>query len=434
MIIINGNKNNPYVPNISSNISDNYKSYDQRQYYNNYVDKNKSMTDYWKLRYDKDKENERFYLIQKQNLAEVKNLIDQSVKLYNSARYNLYGDYIKQEENKNKLKNKYIKKRDNEYYDKDAINKELDLYDKKKKEKEFRKIYLYERKKDEEKEQRRIENQNILFKKQKEWEMQNYEHLNKVANINQKKHNWALKEYFNILKKDIKRNKRFDEIKQNLEIKNNIENRKRDLYLINFKNRNKDIEKHMREKYTKKHDHIHQFAEEQKELKNNIIQSQKKEREEKAERNIFMKQMNENLKKERRERLLEQFEINEEKVQKRKKIKEKLIEDVKFNNYVRQDNTTANYIEQKNILIYKNLLKMDDMRRKNRQIEEKIKERQLSAKVRMERENLLKLKKEQMINDVNKILDEKKEHNVQDIYKRIFTNEEMNLLKESKNL
>ena len=147
-----------------------------------------------------------------------------------------------------------------------------------------------------------------------------------------------------------------------------------------------------------------------------------------------MKQINENLKKERRERLLEQFEINEEKVQKRKKIKEKLIEDVKFNNYVRQDNTTANYIEQKNILIYKNLLKMDDMKRKNRQIEEKIKERQLSAKIRMERENLLKLKKEQMINDVNKILDEKKEHNVQDIYKRIFTNEEMNLLKESKNL
>ena len=56
------------------------------------------MTDYWKLRYDKNKENERFYLIQKQNLAEVKNLIDQTVKLYNKARKNLFDDYIKNEQ------------------------------------------------------------------------------------------------------------------------------------------------------------------------------------------------------------------------------------------------------------------------------------------------------------------------------------------------
>ena len=78
------------------------------EYFSNFIEKNKSITDYWKLRYDKNRENERFYLIQKQNLAEVKNLIDQSVKLYNSARYNLYGDYTDMNVNKSKTQQRII--------------------------------------------------------------------------------------------------------------------------------------------------------------------------------------------------------------------------------------------------------------------------------------------------------------------------------------
>ena len=48
----------------------------------------------WKLRYDQNKENERLYLIKRQNLTEVKMLIDKSVKLFNKARQNVY-DYEK---------------------------------------------------------------------------------------------------------------------------------------------------------------------------------------------------------------------------------------------------------------------------------------------------------------------------------------------------
>ena len=70
------------------------------------------MTDYWKLRYDQSKENEIFYLVQKQNLSEVKNLIDLTVKLYNKARHNNYDDYIKREDEKNKIKFENQKKRD----------------------------------------------------------------------------------------------------------------------------------------------------------------------------------------------------------------------------------------------------------------------------------------------------------------------------------
>ena len=436
MILMNDKnkmKNYPYSPDMRGNLSYNYKRNDSDQYFSNYVDKNKSLTDYWKLRYDQSKENERFYLIQKQNLSEVKNLIDLTVKLYNKARHNNYDDYIKREEEKNKIKFENQKKRDKEYYNREMMDKEINLMDKKNKEKQFRIIYLNQRKIDEEKEQKIIDEQNDLMRKQREWEIKNFEHMNKVENIYQKKHNLVIDEYFDILKKDIKRKKKFNIIKDNFDFKNKIENERRDLYLANFKNKKKEMEKDMRNKYQKRHKHISEFAKEQKDIKNNLIKSQQKERDEQVEKNIFLKQINEDMKKERRDRLLEQFEINEEKVERRKKLNVKKNEDMKFNNYMKHDAISANYLEQKNILIYNNLLKMNKMNNKNKEIEEKIKRRQLSAKLKMEKDNVLKVKREQMIDHVNKILDERKEHKIEDVYKRIFTNEEMKLLGENEN-
>ena len=437
MILMNDKnkmKNYPYTPDMRGNLSYNYKRNDSDQYFSNYVDKNKSLTDYWKLRYDQSKENERFYLIQKQNLSEVKNLIDLTVKLYNKARHNNYDDYIKREEEKNKIKFENQKKRDKEYYNREMMDKEINLMDKKNKEKQFRIIYLNQRKIDEEKEQKIIDEQNDLMRKQREWEIKNFEHMNKVENIYQKKHNLVIDEYFDILKKDIKRKKKFNIIKDNFDFKNKIENERRDLYLANFKNKKKEMEKDMRNKYQKRHKHISEFAKEQKDIKNNLIKSQQKERDEQVEKNIFLKQINEDMKKERRDRLLEQFEINEEKVERRKNLNVKKNEDMKFNNYMKHDAISANYLEQKNILIYNNLLKMNKMNNKNKEIEEKIKRRQLSAKLKMEKDNVLKVKREQMIEHVNKILDERKEHKIEDVYKRIFTNEEMKLLGENENL
>ena len=391
------------------------------------------MTDYWKLRYDADRDNERFYSIQKQNLAEVKNLIDLTVKLYNKARhYNYnYDDYIKREEGKNKLKFEFQKKRDKEYYNKEKMDKEIDLNDKQIQEKEFRRIYLNQRKIDEKKEKEIINEQNNLMKRQKDWEMQNFEHMSKVEYIYQQKHNSVINEYFDILKKDIKRKKRFKIVKEDFDYKNKIENEKRDFHLANFKNKEKNIKIEMIKKYEKRHKHISAFAEEQKGIKNNLIKNRQKERDERFEKNIFLKQLNEDMKNERRDRLLEQFQINEEKVEKRKNLKEKQNDEIKFNNFMKHDAFSANYLEIKNILNYKNMIKMQNMKNKNMEIEEKTKRRQMSAKLRMEKDNVLKNKKQQMISDVNKILDERKEHNIEDVYKRIFTNEEMNLLKEN---
>jgi hypothetical protein len=409
-----------------------FKKYDPNIYYNNYVEKNKSMTDYWKFRYDKSRENERFYLIEKQNLAEIKNLINASVKLYNGARhYNYeYEKNLKKEEEKNKIRYEAKKMKDKEFYEKEMMDKEIDIVDKKNKEKQFRKLCNFQRKVEKAKERKYHDEVNELMKKQREWEIKNFEHLEKVENLYQKKHSSIINEYFDILKKDIKRKKKMNLIKTNFAFKKRIENERREKVFTDYKNHKKIIEKSLRDKFENRQRHIREFAEGQKEIKNNIIKSQRKERDDKVEKNMFLKQLNEDYKTEKRNRLLEQFEINEQKVDMRKDINKKMNEERKFNNCRRHDTISANYIEKNNMLIYKNLLKINNMKNKNKEIEEKIKRRQLSAKLRMNRDNTLKVKREQMINHVNQILDERKEHNVEDVYRRIFTKSEMKLLGE----
>ena len=386
------------------------------------------MTDYWRLRYDKNKENEQFYLIQKQNLAEVKNLIDETVKLYNKARYNNYEDYIRREEKKNILKYEYQRKKDIDLLKKEMIDKELDIIDRKRKEKDFKKVYLKKRILDEEKEKKYLNEEEKKIRKNEEWENKKKEYFDKVENIYQKKHDSVINEYIGILKKDIERNKIFEKRKEEFEHKKKLENERRDRCLINYKNINKDFEDNMRYRFNKRYNHINEFVEEQKEIRNNIIKNKKKEREEKEERNFILKKLNENAKRDRQKRLLEQFEINEENVIKRRNLNEKLHEDKKYKNYIKYDSITSKYIEQKNILIYQNLLKLKEMREKDLLIKEKIKKRESSAKLRMDRDNSLIVKKREMINHVMKILDERKEHKIEDVYKRVFSPQEMKLL------
>ena len=226
----------------------------------------------------------------------------------------------------------------------------------------------------------------------------------------------------------MERNKILEKRKEEFDHKKQIENEKRDICLMNFKNINKKIENNMRYRFNKKYNHINEFVEEQKEIRNNLIKNKKKEREEKEKRNFMQKNINENVKREKQKRLLEQFEINEENVRRRKNLNAKLFEDKKYKNYIKHDSITSKYMEQKNILIYQNLLKLEEMREKDLLIKEKIKKRQSSAKLKMNRDNSLIVKKREMINHVMKILDERKEHKIEDVYKRVFSPQEMKLL------
>jgi len=252
----------------------------------------KTLTDYWNLRYDLEKENEEVYFLKKQNLSQIKKLIDDTLKLREKGKYKKHEKYVKKEEEKIMIKKEYITKRDKEIKQREKLEQEINEINKKKKEKQFKNEIIEQRKKEEIKERKILEQQEKLRQKQQEWESKNFEHLTKVENMYEEKHNSAINEYMNILKKGIERNEKIEERKNEFNLKTKIQNQKRYIHYINYKNKTMEEEKDLRIKLEKKHKNISDFYLIQKEKRNNWVQTQRQNREEKMLSNIYKRMIN----------------------------------------------------------------------------------------------------------------------------------------------
>ena len=322
----------------------------------------------------------------------------------------------------------FLIKRNSEInYWKKVIVKEIN---KKKKEKQFKNEIIEQRKKEEIKERKILEQQEKLRQRQQEWESKNFEHLTKVENMYEEKHNSAINEYMSILKKGIKRNEKIEERKNEFNLKTKIQNQKRYIHYINYKNKTMEEEKDLRIKLEKKHKNISDFYLIQKEKRNNWVQTQRQNREEKMLSNIYKRMINKNKEIERRKKLLDLFERHEEKIEKCFILKEKKNEEFKLNNLLKSDEITGNYLRNKNILSYRNKIKMQKMKDKDEEINNKILQRQNSARTRIARYNQVNENKNILLENVKHILEERKEYKPEDVYKKVFTNEEINILKE----
>ena len=390
----------------------------------------KNLTDFWSLRYDKEKEDEQIFFLKKQNLSQIKKLIDETLKLREKGKYQNHKKYVKKEEIKNLIKKEYITKRDKEIKEREKIEKEIDEINKKRKEKEFNNEILLQRKKEELKEKKILEQQEKLRQRQQEWESKNYEHLTKVENIYEKKHNSAVNEYFNILKKGLERNEKIEERKNEFNLRTKIKNQKRFIHLMNYKNRTIEEEEELKKKLEKKHKNISEFYSMQQEKRKNWVQTQREKREEKMMANIYKRILNKNKEMERKKKLLDLFEKHEEKIEKCFILKEQKHEQFKFNNLLKSDEITGNYLRNKNILNYQNQIKRQKMKNKNEQVNNKIINRQNSARKRIARYDEVKAYKDIIMENVKQILEERKEYKPSDIYKKVFTNEEINILNE----
>ena len=405
--------------------------FDQSQIPGNKNLKNrKNLTDFWSLRYDKEKEDEQIYFLKKQNLSQIKKLIDETLKLREKGKYKNHQKYVKKEEEKIMIKKEYITKRDKEIKQREKLEQEINEINKKKKEKQFKNEIIEQRKKEEIKERKILEQQEKLRQRQQEWESKNFEHLTKVENMYEEKHNSAINEYMNILKKGIKRNEKIEERKNEFNLKTKIQNQKRYIHYINYKNKTMEEEKDLRIKLEKKHKNISDFYLIQKEKRNNWVQTQRQNREEKMLSNIYKRMINKNKEIERRKKLLDLFERHEEKIEKCFILKEKKNEEFKLNNLLKSDEITGNYLRNKNILSYRNKIKMQKMKDKDEEINNKILQRQNSARTRIARYNQVNENKNILLENVKHILEERKEYKPEDVYKKVFTNEEINILKE----
>ena len=390
----------------------------------------KNLTDFWSFRYDKEKEDEQIYFLKKQNLSQIKNLIDKTLTLREKGKFKNHLKYVKKEEEKSILQKEYFIQRDKAIKEHEKYEKQLDEAIKNKKEKDFIKDCIQQRKNEEMKEKKIKEFQEKLFERQKEWESKNFEHMEKVENMYQQKHISAINEYQSILKKDVQRHEKIEERKNQFDLKNKIRNQKRFEHYVNYKNKTIEDENQMRKKLEQKYRNISQFYSLQQEKKKNIFQSQRKIREEKIASNVYNRILNKNKEIERRKRLLDLFEKNEEKVEKKFMLKEKQHEQYKLNNLLKSDEITGNYLRNMDIIKNKNRLKLQKMKNKDIEVNNKIIKRQNSAQQRISRYDELKASKNSILNYAKNLLEEQKEYQPQDIYKKVFTKEEINILNE----
>ena len=146
--------------------------------------------------------------------------------------------------------------------------------------------------------------------------------------------------------------------------------------------------------------------------------------------NIYKRIFNKNKEIERRKRLLDLFEKHEENVENNNIKKEKQNEQFKLNNLLKSDETTENYIRNINLMKQRNIIKMEKMRNKDIEVNNKKLNRQNSAIIRIKRYDSIRAYKNSILDHAKQILDERKEHNPQDVYRKVFTNEEIYMLNE----
>ena len=392
------------------------------------IPNSKSFTDYWSCRYDMEKENDRAYFLQKQNISHMKNLIDETLRLRKKSKFPQHDIYAAVQEEKNLNKKKILQRKDQAIKEKEKMNQIFEQISKKQKEDEFNKECKLHREIENMKEKSQTKFQKDLLMRQRLWEKQHFEHQKKVEQMHKKKHEMAVEEYMQILKKGIERYEKIDERKNEMSMKYQRKNEERNIYLINYKLKNRIIEKNLREKFERKHRNISKFYFIQKEIRKDVIYKQRKEREYNNFNNYNNRLLNKSMENNRRKRLLDLFEKNEDNIEKKRIYKQSQNEEYKFNNMVKSNEIYDNYIRKQNLLNNKNKIKLRKMMNKDIDIYNKILRRQNSAQDRITRFDKIKLNKGIMMKNVKDVLEEQKDYRPQDIYNKVFTYDEYQML------
>ena len=392
------------------------------------IPNSKSFTDYWSCRYDMEKENDRAYFLQKQNISHMKNLIDETLRLRKKSKFPQHDIYAAVQEKKILNKKKILQRKDQAIKEKEKMNQIFEQISKKQKEDEFNKECKLHREIENMKEKSQTKFQKDLLMRQRLWEKQHFEHQKKVEQMHKKKHEMAVEEYMQILKKGIERYEKIDERKNEMSMKYQRKNEERNIYLINYKIKNRIIEKNLREKFERKHRNISKFYFIQKEIRKDVIYKQRKEREYNNFNNYNNRLLNKSMENNRRKRLLDLFEKNEDNIEKNRIYKQSQNEEYKFNNMVKSDEIYDNYIRKQNLLNNKNKIKLRKMMNKDIDIYNKILRRQNSAQDRITRFDKIKLNKDIMMKNVKEALEEQKDYRPQDIYNKVFTYDEYQML------
>ena len=398
----------------------------------NYLSK-KSNVDLQKRCCDK---NEYFYMVKKQNLKEVKNLIDHKIHLYEKGvKYDKKTEkYMSDLLKRNKLI--YLKRVQSaeSLLKKEKMQINIEKIKQEDSKNKFRQQTInFDKKKVEEEEKKMSENHEKFMKNKAKWEREKNLHREKIIYINKTQHDKLYNNYMNSLRKFEKNKKKLKKQQSQNELMGKVRrfqefNIKCKVYESREKNREMQ-QHHLDVKY----ENIRKNIEEQHKIRNDLINSKKKNREQKVKNGVFIRKLNESKKEEKKLETIKRLEKAEKCVELTREIKKKINEEKIYQNLVWEDKMMLNISEINNKLAYKNMGKLKKMKEKTEKIKEKFKIREQTANQNIQRDNWLKYKKGEMMNCVNDIFEEGKLYDKDKVYDRVFSREEMKILLENKN-
>ncbi len=380
-----------------------------------------------------EKENMYINLLQKQNLLEIKILIDNKYKRREKSlkEENRKNKLIEKEEElllQRKLKND-IKFEEDLHKNQEMIEKEInELKQNGKEYNNYIKKQIEEEKKEEEKQKQLgkedLKRKLILQKNEDEYKL-------KVDNINKEKHNLLLKKYLSMEKKNEERLKKLEERKKKVDEKFKNESKLRNEKYQNFLLEREKQLKETEDKFNEKQKQIQKNQEIQKRKKEFLLKQHINKRDEYKRHSLDLKQNINDYLNEKRKKCIFHLVKTEKRVNSLKENNEKLLLKKKNDNLIKEDILNNQLKEYENQIQNKNILYLKKLKEKNLRIDEmKKKQKEIIEQARKIKDSL-RNKKLNMIRNTEKLFESGKFKDKNDIYNKIFSQQDLSILSNS---
>jgi hypothetical protein len=377
------------------------------------------------------REQDQLEMMKKQNLSEIKNLIDFEINLNKRRSANEKKIMLQQEK-----ENKRMEEKERERQDKAKEEKELEekrneqmRQDQIKQTKEYKQYFLNQMKEFQKEKENMLLQQKLNLKRQMEAQQKDQAFRDKLEQNyqNQRK---ALEQKQKILdQKNEERRKQIEHRKLITSQKLQQEQLERERKSSNAKRKKEELIQSKYDKYLQKQENIQQTQKEQQKRKEKEMKELQKLRNEKELKNERTRLMNNERLELRKQTLLNHFRISNEKIENQKKRNKQTLNDRLLENQIRTIDKNEKIKETEDQLKYKNYLKLKEIESKQKRAEELLRRKEEMALKKMRLQEEMKLRKDDMLTRVNRLLASGKFIEKEDIYQRIFTKEDMNILK-----
>ena len=376
------------------------------------------------------RDKEQFDMIRKQNLCEIKNLIDYEIKTANTRNQNEQKikkkEQIDKEKYHQKLKEKEFK--ENQIRQKEKEKEENDKKMLKLQTLKTKKYFMEQLQKRKKELKEEIEQQKMNLKKQLENQKKEEEFRTKLKEkFLYKQHQLEMKQD-ELDKKAIIRQQKIDKSKQEISNRYSMQSQIRELRINNVKRRNQQALIDRLNKYNLKQAHIEkqramtQKKKEREFLENKMrVEEQEKKNNERRGRNAKLMEL-------RRIKLIEKFRDNDIKIEKQKEINEEKIKNINYKNAQKKFDADECVKEKQMQLYYKNSLKLQNILYRQKKAEDLLFKKYLLSQKKIMLKDEMKDKKESLIKKVNNIISQGKICDRNYIYKKVFSKDDLRIL------